>query len=298
MSSGRPVLITTDLDQTLIFSERASARLGGGRPHPPARRIEETGRDSDAQLCHAAARALSALPARVVLCVATSRDLARLGRLRLPFTARYAIAANGGIVLTDGVPDARWAARTARLLADAAPASQVRPVLAGTRTGAGIARPPWLLGTGEPDEMRCLAIVDRALLPAGELDAIAARCAELGWQASLTGRKLYAFPRGFGKEHAAAFVAERVEAETGVVPSRLAAGDSDHDLAMLAAAGRAWVPAGSELAFMLTRGHGDRAGRLADVIITNEPGHAAAAQITGDWLEFCSEPGLRDLVVN
>ena len=126
------VLISTDLDRTLIFSPRAIAQLGGARP---ASRVEDTGRDSDAELSLAAARALAALPSRLVVCPATSRDLARLARLRLPFSARYAIAANGGVVLAGGLPDPAWAARIARLVAAAAPAAEVRPVLAGAGGG-------------------------------------------------------------------------------------------------------------------------------------------------------------------
>lgn len=283
-----PVLISTDLDRTLIFSPRASAQLGGARP---ASLVEDTGRDSDAELAHAAAAALAALPAHALVCPATSRSLARLARLRLPFSTPYAVAANGGVVLADGMPDPCWAARIGRLLAGAAPAAEVRPVLAGSRTGAGHAStaastfvgasPPWLVRAGEPDDMCCQVIVDEALLPAGELAAIADRCAGLGWQASLIGRKLYAFPAGFGKEHAVAYVAERLERWTGAVPARLAAGDTEHDHPMLAAAGRAWVPAGSELA---------ASARADHVIITDEPGHAAAAQITRAWLECCADP--------
>jgi hypothetical protein len=279
-----PVLISTDLDRTLIFSPRAIARLGGDGP---ASRVEDTGRDSDAELGLAAVRALAALAGQAVICPATSRDLDRLTRLRLPFQFRYAIAANGGVVLADGVPDPRWAARITLLLADAAPAAEVRPVLAG----GGATAPPWLVRTAEPDEMCCLSIVDPARIPAAELDEIAARCAGLGWRASLTGRKLYAFPAGFGKEHAAAYVAQRIEQVAGAAPARLAAGDTEHDRPMLAAADLAWIPAGSELA-------GIQAGdpSLAHAVVTAAPGHAGAAQMARDWLEFCRDPrGQRDL---
>jgi len=159
--------------------------------------------------------------------------------------------------------------------------------------------------TGEPDDMCCLAIVDETLLPAVELAAIAARCAGLGWRVSLTGRKLYAFPAGFGKEHAVAYLAERLERAVGAAPVRLAAGDAEHDRAMLAAADRAWVPAGSDLAGVLAdggagpggagpggagpggAGHGG-AGHGGGTV-TAEPGHAAAAEITRNWREFCTE---------
>ena len=265
------VLITTDLDRTLIFSRRATSQLGGGLP---ADAVELAGGVAAGELCRAARDALTALPATTQICVATSRSVARLARLRLPFARRYAIAANGGVVLVDGTPDPQWAARIRQLLARAAPAARVRAVLHGA---------PWVARMGDEDEMCALAITGESLLAAEQLAAVADRCAELGWAASLIGRKLYAFPAGFGKEHAAAFVAEKVAAETGVPPLRLAAGDTEHDRLMLAGADRAWVPAGSELARSLAAGGALAAGAT----VTRQPGHAAAAQITREWLAAC-----------
>jgi hypothetical protein len=290
--SSRPVLITTDLDRTLIFSPRATSELGGALP---ADAVEVAGGQTAGELCRAARDSIAALPAHARICVATSRSVARLTRLRLPFPAPYAIAANGGVVLVDGVADPRWAARTGRLVSRAAPAAHVRPVLAGGHGGAGghsraggrgdhgchsrAGGPPWLVRMADLDDMCCLAIVDPALIDAEQFAAVASRCHDLGWEASLVGRKLYAFPAGFGKEHAAAFVADMVAHETGGEPRRLAAGDTEHDRPMLADADVAWVPARSELA---------AARRDGQFTVTDEPGHAAAAQITREWLDACS----------
>jgi len=285
-----PVLITTDLDRTLLFSRHATAQLGGALPAEP---VETPGGpaspESAAELCHAARDCLAALPAHATLCVATSRSVNRLARLRLPFATPYAIAANGGVVLVDGAPDQCWATRTKRLLAAAAPATEVRAVLAG-REGPGRpdagpdsgCGPAWLLRMGDDDELCCLAIVDLALFGPGESGPLARRCGELGWEASLIGRKLYAFPVGFGKEHAALYVAERMAALAGAAPRRLAAGDTEHDRRMLAGADVAWVPAGSELAALPADG---------EFTVTRLPGHAAAAQITSEWLGHCRDGG-------
>jgi hydroxymethylpyrimidine pyrophosphatase-like HAD family hydrolase len=281
---ARPVLITTDLDRTLLFSRRAITQLGGALQ---ADRVETP---AGAELCHAARDCLTALPQHARLCVATSRSVSRLARLRLPFPVPYAITANGGVVLIDGVPDPGWEARIKRLLAAAAPADVVRGVLSQSagRSGGGRAAdaaPPWLVRMGDEDDMCCMAIVDLGLLGSEEYAAIAHRCRDLSWEASLVGRKLYAFPAGFGKEHAAAYVAERVAALAGATPRRLAAGDSEHDRRMLADADLAWVPAGSELA---------GAPADAEFVITSQPGHAAAAQITRAWLRRCGAAPLSD----
>jgi hypothetical protein len=266
-----PVLVTTDLDRTLIFSPRATSQLGGALP---ADAVEMSSGQTAGELCHAARDALTVLAAHARICVVTSRSISRLARLRLPFAMRYAIAANGGVVLVDGVPDPQWAARTRQQLRQAAPAAQVRALLDGS---------PWLVRMGDEDDMCALAIVDESLLAPDQLAAIADRCAALGWAASLIGRKLYAFPAGFGKEHAASYVASKVAGETGAAPLRLAAGDTEHDRAMLAGADQAWIPAGSELARSVAGG-GTGTTRAR---ITRRPGHAAAAQITREWLEAC-----------
>jgi hydroxymethylpyrimidine pyrophosphatase-like HAD family hydrolase len=261
-----PILITTDLDRTLVFSRRATSQLGG---ELPADAVELTGGQTAGELSRAARDAIAALPGHVLLCLATSRSLTRLSRLRLPFAAEYAIANNGGIILADGRPDLEWAAAVRRDIAAAAPAEQVRAVFEHHDDSG------WLERMGEPDDMCCMAVVDPARLPAEQFARISASCENLGWQASLTGRKMYAFPDGIGKERAAAFVARRVAATVGVAPLRLAAGDTEHDREMLEAADRAWVPAGSELAASCD-------GRFR---VTRLPGHSAAAQITREWLE-------------
>jgi hypothetical protein len=269
----RPVLITTDLDRTLLFSARATTQLGGALPADPVETLtgEPAARSAGAELSRAARDCLMALPQHARLCVATSRSVGRLARLRLPFPVPYAIAANGGVILIDGVPEPRWEARTKRLLGAAAPAEVLRGVLAGDS-------PPWLVRMGDADDMCCMAMVELALFGREEYAEIADRCRELGWEASLVGRKLYAFPAGFGKEHAADYVAERVAALAGAAPRRLAAGDTEHDRLMLADADLAWVPAGSELAV---------ASPYPVFVITQQPGHAAAAEITSEWLRYC-----------
>jgi len=284
-----PVLITTDLDRTLVFSQRATGQLGGALPSDP---VEGAGGQTSAELSRAARDALAALPGHVRMCVATSRNLARLARLRLPFPVHYAIAANGGVILADGKPDLRWAGRIRRILAGVAPAAEVRRLL------GRLAGEPWLERLAEPDDMCVLAIVDRPALPDEQLAAVADDCAALGWHASLVGRKLYAFPAGFGKEHAAAFIADEIGRGSEAAPRRLAAGDTEHDLAMLEAADLAWVPVGSDLAGPVLAGPvlagpvlagtgpaaGSGGGRIT---VTSQPGHAAAAQIAREWLREC-----------
>ncbi len=177
------MLITTDLDRTLIFSPRATSQLGGARPAD----VVEAGGSQPGELCHGARDAIRALPEHALMCLATSRSVFRLARLRLPFAVDYAIAANGGVLLIDGQPDPQWSAHVRGRLAGIARAATVRALL------AGLAGSPWLERLGEEDDLCVLAIVDPEKLESDQLAAIGDRCAGLGWQASLIGRKLYAF---------------------------------------------------------------------------------------------------------
>jgi hypothetical protein len=114
-------------------------------------------------------------------------------------------------------------------------------------------------------------VVDRAVLPDGWVDELAAWCAPRGWTVSLQGRKVYAVPAGLTKSAAAA----EVVARCGGGPL-LAAGDSLLDADLLDAADIAIRPAHGELADTgFTRPH---------VAVTTASGAAAGAELLG-WLQ-------------
>src|SRR4051794_38872797 len=64
-----------------------------------------------------AGRLLVELAASTVVAPTTTRTRAQLARIRIPGPPPpYAIAANGGILLVDGEPDAAWTAAVRELL--------------------------------------------------------------------------------------------------------------------------------------------------------------------------------------
>ena len=143
-----------------------------------------------------AAELLRTLTAHVV--PTTTRTLEQLARVRLPGPpSRYAIASNGGHLLVDGVPDPAWSTRVAARLAGCAPLAEVESHLRAT---AG----PFVLALRVASDLFVYAVVDRAALPDGWVDALAAWCAPRGWAVSLQGRKVYAVPRPLTKSAAAA----------------------------------------------------------------------------------------------
>lgn len=236
-------LIASDLDRTLIYSA-AAAPSGGlvADPDGPGTAglvAVERYQDRDISfMTRAAAAGLAELAGAQVVVPVTTRTPAQLARVRLPGPPpRYAIAANGGVLLVDGVLDPAWAARVAREVAG------VAPLAAALAELTACCRPEW---AGQPRvaaDLFCYVVVDRPAVPAGAIERLTAWAGAGGWSVSLQGRKVYLVPQPLRKSAAALEVARRVGAD--VV---LAAGDSLLDVDLLAAADRGVHPGHGEIA--------------------------------------------------
>ena len=245
------VLCALDLDRTLIYSRHAAASY----PHDGASLVPvERYQGADASFVTATAAAgLAALAADTVLVPTTTRTPAQYARVELPGGPfRWAVASNGGVLLENGSPDAGWSDRVAAALATVHPADEVH-AHASAACDAAFTR-----SLRRVDDLFAYAVLERALVPDGFLDAERAWAAARGWQVSLQGRKLYWVPLPLTKSAAVAEVARR--AGTDVL---LAAGDSllDADLLEAADAGIAGAArrAGRERLARAAR-HGDRRG--------------------------------------
>jgi hypothetical protein len=268
------VVVASDLDRTLIFSPRAAAR-GSARE---ARSVEVLDGEVISLLSARTEQGITELSRRSCFVAVTTRTRAQYERIDLPFSARYAVVACGGVILIDGQPDPAWSRTVARRLAEqASPLALLREVL------VGYSDRPWFLRLRDADGLFLVAAVEADHLGAGQQDEIDASCDAHGWRAVHQGRKLYVLPSGLDKADAVAHVAERVGHAGGTLPRVLAAGDTLLDWKMLTAADRAWIPAGSEL---------DRLGMSgAHVTRTAEPGLAAAEEIVGRWLDLLPAQG-------
>ena len=88
-------------------------------------------------------------------------------------------------------------------LAGCAPLAEVEAHLRAT---AG----PFVRALRMASDLFAYAVVDRAALPDGWVDALAAWCAPRGWTVSLQGRKVYAVPRPLTKAAAAVELRDRL----------------------------------------------------------------------------------------
>ncbi|MEU8586809.1 HAD family hydrolase [Streptomyces sp. NPDC048664] len=234
-----PVLVASDLDRTLIYS---AAALALTMPDPRAPRllcVEVHESRPLSYMTETAAGLLTDLGDRAVFVPTTTRTRKQYQRINLPGPApRYAICANGGHLLVDGVTDADWhRAVLARLAEECAPLAEVQEHLTAA------ADPVWLRKQRVAEDLFAYLVVERELLPEEWVKELAAWAEERGWTVSLQGRKIYAVPKPLTKSAAVREVARR----TGAALT-LAAGDSLLDADLLLAADRGWRPGHGELA--------------------------------------------------
>jgi hypothetical protein len=216
------VLCAVDLDRTLIFS-RAAAADGGGDPLVAVER--RAGVDVSWMTARAAGD-LARLAGFALVAPVTTRTPRQCAGLLLPGPPpRYLVAANGGVLLVDGVPDAVWAARTRNALSAVAPLTEIWAQV------SRLCRPEWTEALRNADGLFCYTVLQRERVPAGMVAEAAEWAASRGWRVSLQGRKLYWVPKPLRKS---AGVQEIVRREGS--SALLAAGDSLLDADVLAEA--------------------------------------------------------------
>jgi hypothetical protein len=234
-----PVLVASDLDRTLIYSAAALDLTVPDAEAPRLLCVEVYESRPLSYLTETAAALLTGLAAAAVFVPTTTRTRAQYQRINLPGPPpTYAICANGGHLLVDGVSDPGWHTRvTARLAEQCAPLEEVRDHLLAS------ADPAWVRKHRTAEDLFAYLVVERELLPLDWVKELAVWAENRGWTVSLQGRKIYAVPKPLTKSAAVREVARRTGADL-----TLAAGDSLLDADLLLAADRAWRPGHGELA--------------------------------------------------
>jgi hypothetical protein len=227
-------LVASDLDRTLIYSRKARAL---GVDVSDAVCVEVHDGQETSYMTARAAQGLSALATEGLLVPVTTRIREQYRRVRVPGPpAQYAIIANGGVLLVDGVVDHAWSRQVEKALADAFPLHSVWEQV------GHVCHPEFTVKLRNAADLFCYAVVHPNRLPPGFVEDIAGWAAERGWTTSLQGRKLYWVPAALTKSAAVAEVARRSGCERVV-----AAGDSLLDVDLLLAADRGIHPRHGEL---------------------------------------------------
>lgn len=242
-SAASRFLVASDLDRTLIYSNRALALDVPDRLAPRLLSVEVHDGKALSFMTEQAAGLLVELIRASVFVPATTRTRTQYERVNLPgptpgWVPQFAICSNGGQLLVDGVPDQDWRTEVrSRLAAASAPLNEVVEHLALA------ADPEWTHKRRVAEDLFAYLVVERAELPQGWLEELAGWCEERGWTVSLQGRKVYAVPAPLSKSAALAEVERRVGGATV-----LSAGDSLLDAELLLAADAGWRPGHGELA--------------------------------------------------
>lgn len=235
------LLAAADLDRTLIYSRAAFGLAREGR-EPDTVCVEVLDGAPLSYVTTVAHGLLIDLAESGALVPVTSRTVAQYRRVKLPGrTPLFAICANGGRLLVNGVEDLAYRSDLEIELADAgAPLEQVWQLLqSAANDRARIGNP--LKSIRCADDLFCYA-VEHVEASTDWVDEIAARAAPLGWGVTRQLRKVYLVPDALTKLRALREVIERTGA-TYV----LAAGDAHLDVPILEHADAAIRPAHGEL---------------------------------------------------
>ncbi|MGX1907493.1 HAD family hydrolase [Streptomyces phaeochromogenes] len=238
-TSSPKVLVASDLDRTLIYSSAALALTMPDARAPRLLSVEVHESKPLSYMTETAAGLLAELGDVADFVPTTTRTRKQYQRIQLPGPApKYAICANGGHLLVDGVTDLEWhASVTERLARECAPLDEVREHMEATSD------PSWVRKHRLAEDLFVYLVVERELLPEDWVKELAVWAENRGWTVSLQGRKIYAVPKPLTKSAAMREVARR----TGATLT-LAAGDSLLDADLLLAADRGWRPGHGELA--------------------------------------------------
>ncbi|OFE16232.1 hypothetical protein BA895_19990 [Humibacillus sp. DSM 29435] len=259
----------SDLDRTLIYSPAALMLQCADQDAPRLLCVEVYKGRPLSFITETAAGVLADLTATGMLVPATTRTVSQYRRIHLPGRLpRYAICANGGRLLVDGVEDEDFTVAVSNKLTASAPHTEVfAELIRMADPGDGQL---FVEKVHNASDLFCYAVVRRSHVRSGWFEHLHGYASERGWRVSIQGRKVYLVPNSLSKASAALEVAERLG-----VDAMAAAGDSLLDGELLEAADAAIRPAHGEL--------DDTGWSRPHVTVTASRGVAAGEQIAS-WL--------------
>jgi hydroxymethylpyrimidine pyrophosphatase-like HAD family hydrolase len=220
------ILFTSDLDRTLIYSDKMM------KTHPVDNEIvpvEYKGEEAITFMTQTSIELLKKFNQENLFVPVTTRALYQYERIHLfqeEIKPKFAIVNNGGTILIDGQVDTEWDKLIRRRLE----VTSV-PMEDMLRAFAKIRHDQWVEKEFQVDTFFYMFHVNTANIPHAELADFEVELQQLGWRMFLHGRKLYILPHNLNKAFAVSRLQSYVEYEVHV-----AAGDSlmDYDMILLA----------------------------------------------------------------
>ena len=254
-------LLATDLDRTLVFSERYVEAHPTSTPVCPVEPYQ--GRNISVMALEVR-DTLAELSRSLTLVPTTTRTRAQLRRIDLGTPVEWEVCCSGGVLLHRDEPDREWASRVATLVS--AECMSYDDAVAGFASWAG---QPWMRQLRDAEGLFLIASVDGP--PAEEVTAVTEALLVGNWRVVHQGSKVYALPRVVTKSAAVAHLRERLGED-----EVWAAGDSVLDWDLLAHADRAWTPGDGEL---------HATGRTAPHLqVTTATGLDSSVEVSRAWL--------------
>jgi hydroxymethylpyrimidine pyrophosphatase-like HAD family hydrolase len=227
-------VFTTDLDRTFIFSERTVNRLTEELVC-----IEQwEGRDLS-YVSQALLDYVINIKEDTLIIPVTTRALHQYERITLftdSYKPSYAIAANGGVVMKNGVRDRQWDEILKKELQASAPFAEMERMFQKQWQYSMFRR------LDEADGLFYVLIMDEERIEREWLEELQQEMRKVGWNSYVNGRKFYVLPETLTKEHAVEYILKDIPYKT-----HYAAGDSIMDLGMLDMADVAFTPMHGDL---------------------------------------------------
>lgn len=229
------VLLTSDLDRTLIFSNRTK------REGIEYVCIEQLDGKNMSYMSTATFNALTKIAGKAEFIPVTTRSLKQYERITVfqqAIRPQYAVTSNGGVILKNGVVDEAWQQYIQQEMAKL-------PLLfedVQEKFNAFISQ-DFVLRLHEVEALFFVLIVNREELSAIDFENFKAQLKQASWTCHLQGKKLYVLPSFLTKGAAVAHIKGM-----STYDWHAAAGDSELDISMLEVADRYFIPQHAEIA--------------------------------------------------
>ncbi|MFZ7944201.1 MULTISPECIES: HAD family hydrolase [Bacillaceae] len=265
------MIFASDLDRTLMYSNRAIEELGEPRG-TILKPVEQKNGSWLGYMTEASYFVLKELSNQSLFIPVTTRTTEQFNRFVIfdnEIPIKYAITANGAHILENGVPLLAWSNHIqSRIQAESISQAELLSIL--RREGFR------LNGEKKQAEDLFFYYILKDLPDTSEKEAIHKITVKYGWRISLQGRKLYFIPKAISKGSALEYICTRegMKAVAG-------AGDSILDWDFLQHCQYRFVPNHGELAKELARVSGTN-----NHILTNSRGVAAGEEVLQQFLKL------------
>lgn len=232
------VIYATDLDRTLIYSERALKEFGNVAEVVP---IETVTREDGTEeiISYISVEVLNKLieiynNEDIIFVPVTSRSIEEYNRIKLPFIPKYAITSNGARMFKDGVELTEWTDYIKKNMPEKA-REDLMDITMDLTMSKAISKPPRLVD----DSFIFFKVNEAAQWDAEELHYHGKYDS---WDFVRQKKKVYATPKHFSKQVSLRWLWYKLDK-----PYIVASGDSELDVPMLTLANKAIIPSHSYL---------------------------------------------------